>query len=85
VADNPIRTTWAVHVRGTDDLLPAEGRADAHQRAHDANTTLLATEAGPTPPHAYAPSVWAVPYELDEPQTVTVHEIEDAWKEWHRG
>lgn len=84
---------WGVHIQGVDDVLPALGRRDAHERAHGVNEGIVwdETHREPKPSDIYRPVVWAVPSQFgpDSPLGAvspyagwTVGQIEDAWKQW---
>jgi len=85
--DETVTTEWVVHIQGMDDILPALGRLDAHQRAQKANADILAWEQvrPPSDLDIFRPMVWAVPLQRsDRPQTVTVAQVEADWAEWNR-
>jgi hypothetical protein len=89
-----VSTEWGVWIQGTDDVMPALGRRDAHERAHKVNTGIVWGEQhrAPSERDRYLPTVWAVPCEYGTgtpigkachyPADMTAGQVEQAWTEW---
>jgi hypothetical protein len=81
-----VSTEWAVHIHGMDEVLPALGRRDAHERAHKANDAAVWNETHREPDglDEFRPIIWAVPVRMPVvPDAMTVAEVEQMWEQWN--
>lgn len=84
--DRTVSTEWAVHITGMDDVLPALGRRDAHERAHQANAAAVwnETHREPNGLDEFRPIIWACPVQMPSvPDVMTVAEVEQMWEQWN--